>query len=81
MGQTSFIIHTCIKYRYSYDINIQCILFIQDAKGNELKSEMRIIMFRRFLKTQGAFFWDYSGMRIHGIGGNCVLLGPILIPE
>ena len=24
---------------------------------------------------------DYSGMRIHGIGGNCVLLGPILIPE
>ena len=28
-----------------------------------------------------SFFWDYSGMRIHGIGGNCVLLGPILIPE
>ena len=29
----------------------------------------------------GALFWDYSGIRIHGIGGNCVLLGPILIPE
>ena len=21
-------------------------------------------------KTKGAFFWDYFGMRIHGIGGN-----------
>ena len=34
--------------------------------------------------TQRAFFWDYSRMRIHeflGIDGNCVLLGPILIPE
>ena len=27
------------------------------------------------------FFWGYSGMRIHGIGNNCVLLGRILIPE
>ena len=30
---------------------------------------------------KSAFFWDYSGMRIHRISGNCVLLGPILIPE
>ena len=30
---------------------------------------------------KGAFFWDCSGMRIHGICGNCVLLGPILIQE
>ena len=28
-----------------------------------------------------AFSWNYSGMRIHGIDSNCVLLGPILIPE
>ena len=25
--------------------------------------------------------WDYSEMRIHGIGGNRILLGPILIPK
>ena len=30
---------------------------------------------------KGAFFWDYSRMRIHEIHGNCVLLGPILILE
>ena len=29
----------------------------------------------------GHILLGYSGMRIHGIGGNCVLLGPILIPE
>ena len=32
-------------------------------------------------ETEGSFFLDYSEMRIHGIGGNLVLLGPVLIPE
>ena len=32
-------------------------------------------------ESDGAIVCEYSGMRTHGIGGNCVLLGPILIPE
>ena len=33
------------------------------------------------VNSKGVFFWDYSGMRPHGMDGNCVLFGPILIPE
>ena len=31
--------------------------------------------------TKGAFFWDYSRMRIHGREARCVLLSDIPIPE
>ena len=31
--------------------------------------------------AKGAFFWDYSGTRLHGREARCVLLGNIPIPE
>ena len=32
-------------------------------------------------KSKGSFFWDYSGKRILGIDGICVLLGAIPFSE
>ena len=31
--------------------------------------------------TEGAFFWDYSGIGILGIDGICVLLGDVPFSE
>ena len=44
-------------------------------------NNIHVIVRFAMLYTKGAFFWDYSGMSLHGIDGRCVLLGGIPIPE
>ena len=74
-----FITPDCIKWK----LMRAYLTALRDTESYSWCFERWLFLPRRRSRefSCNSFFWDYSGMRIHGIGGNCVLLGPILIPE
>ena len=68
----------------SLQINKPSFLLRSTSYLSLLKAEKKLklntiqssITHKKKTLPKAAFFWDYSGMRIHGIDGNCVLLGP-----